>query len=192
MRRNYRGMGEQPIVDIFQANGFQIVFPETLSMRETIAVLKGCKVFAASSGSNAHNAIFVNDNTEVICLNRSPHIHYPQTMIDRMKGLRSCYVDAYFAVLPADWSSGPFLFGPNKSLLDFFNTRAFNYDYAQLVIGMTAYLYEYLRVWALYYDDEVRRGLIDPQDREISVNTLSKSLNEAFGHLPVNLVTRYD
>jgi hypothetical protein len=192
MRRNYRGMGEQPIVDIFRDNGFHIAYPEMLSMQETIAVLKGCKVFAASSGSNAHNAIFLEDGVQVICLNRSPHIHYPQTMIDRMKGLQTYYVDAYFSLLPADWSSGPFLFGPNKCLLDFFNGHQYTYDYGNFVFNMPAYIYEYLRIWALYYNDDMRRTLIDPQDRSLTVASVSQSLCDAFEHLPVNILTQYE
>ncbi|MGI9211902.1 MAG: glycosyltransferase family 61 protein [Methylococcaceae bacterium] len=186
MRLNHRGIGEQPIVDIFRENGFHIAYPEIISLREMLSLLKGCDTFAASSGSNAHHAIFLRDNVELICLNRSPHIHYPQTMIDRMKGLNTSYVDAYFSVLPADWSTGPFLFGPNKCLLEFFNHKSFAYDYNKLLYSSLPYFYEYFRIWGFYYSDENNRKLIDPEEMDVSVETLSEGINHIFGPLSVS------
>jgi hypothetical protein len=184
MRFNHRGIGEKPMEDVFVRNGYALFYPERLSMFETIAILKGCESFAASSGTNAHNAIFLNDGARCISLNRSPHVHYVQTMIDRLKGLDAVYVEAHVSLLPASWSVGPFLFGPTRQLLDFFDYAGFAHSPDALRQQFTPHLLEFLRIWGLYYNDPQRRTHIDPSETRLPFDSLVAAVANTFAPSP--------
>lgn len=192
MRFNNRGIGEKPIEQVFVQNGYQIFYPERLSMLETLSILKGCESFAASSGTNAHNAIFLNDNANSICLNRSPHVHYIQTMIDRMKTLDSYYVEANVSLLPADWSVGPFLFGPTRHLLAFFDYVGFKYNAQALYDSFPKYMVEFLRAWGRYYNDDERKTYIDPAESNVTLDDLIVNVVDTFSHMQPDMSEHID
>lgn len=149
---NSRAVGEVIIQGVFASNGFQIFYPEKMSMLDKIAVLRGAKVFVASSGTNVHNSVFLGDQCECVCLNRSAHYYAVQFMIDIMKKLDSVYIDAY--IFPNRKRNldpiGPFLFGPTKYLFDFFENNKYCYSrfafYRALPFLMMTYVSTYLRV----------------------------------------------
>ncbi len=134
-------------------------------MVDTIAVLKGCESFAASSGTNAHNALWLPDGARCITLNRSPHVHYAQTMIERMKRLDAVYVEANVSLLPVDWSAGPFLFGPTRHLLDFFAHAGMAVDAAAMRAAFPAHLAEFMTTWARFYSDPQRQAWLEPHEQ---------------------------
>lgn len=47
-------MGEAYIEDVFRKNGFKILHPESMSLREQIAYLKGAKTVAGVIGTATH------------------------------------------------------------------------------------------------------------------------------------------
>ena len=183
MRSNFRGIGEKPMEDVFVRNGYALFYPERLSMFETIAILKGCDSFAASSGSNAHNAVFLRDGAQCISLNRSPHVHHVQTMIDRMKGLDAVYVDAHVTLLPSSWSVGPFLFGPTRQLFEFFDHAGFDYAADELRAQFVPHLVEFLRIWGLFYNDPQRRLALDASEFNPLFDELVSAAVDTFADL---------
>lgn len=126
--KNNRAVGEASIEAAFRDNSFSVFAPEQLSMYETISILKGCEVFAATSATNIHNAIFMNDGKRTICLNRSAHFHPIQTMIDEMRGLDNIYVDVFIFSSDANFGNAPCLLAPTRHLFDFFETYHLKYD----------------------------------------------------------------
>lgn len=135
---NRRAVGEELIQSIFSRNGFRIFHPEKMSMHDKIAVLRGAKIFVASSGTNVHNSVFLGDHCECVCLNRSAHYYTVQFMIDIMKKLDSVYIDAY--IFPNRKRNlnpiGPFLFGPTKYLFDFFESKKYFYNRYSLLCAL--------------------------------------------------------
>jgi len=153
-RKNDRAIGEMPFETVLAKNGYAIYFPERMSLRETVAVLKGAKTFVASSGTNSHNAVFLEDGAVSVCLNRSAHFHPAQIMIDRMHGLRAIYIDSFLFASRANWSSGPFLLFPTRQFLAFLASRELTDRVAPLYKHYPTYL-------ARYALRRVRRTLID-------------------------------
>ena len=113
---------------IYTQNGYKVLYPEILSIKDTIATLKNCEEFVAQSGSNAHNAIFLNDNAKITILNRSAHFHPCQTMINRLRNLQVTYIDVFWKALPVDWSYGPFIFLYTDKLKQYFVSNHFRYN----------------------------------------------------------------
>lgn len=153
-RKNDRAIGEAPLEKVLSQNGYAIYFPERMSLYETIAVLKGAKTFAATSGTNIHNAIFLEDGASSICFNRSAHFHPIQIMIDRMKRLRPVYVDTFVFDSGRSWSSGPFLLFPTRRMRAFLKSRDFEYGVLSIY---KAYPFYFIR----YIVRISRRALID-------------------------------
>ena len=180
MRGNYRGIGEKPMEDVFVRNGYELFYPERLSMFDTLSILKGCESFAASSGTNAHNAVFLNDGAQCISLNRSPHVHPVQTQIDRMKGLDAVYVEAHVSLLPADWSVGPFLFGPTRHVMAFFDHQGFAWERQALQAPFPHYLAEFMKIWGLFYNDPRRQAYLEPQEQTVAFIDLVASVVDTF------------
>lgn len=127
MSENARGIGEFPIQHVFEKNGFNIFYPENMSMYETISVLKGCDEFVASSGTNIHNSIFIDDAKSVICLNRSAHFHPLQIMIDRMKSFRTTYIDIFLFSTANSFGNIPCYVFASTFLREYFEHVNFRY-----------------------------------------------------------------
>ena len=148
---NSRAVGEDFIQNVFVSNGFHVFHPEKMTMYEKIAVLRGARVFVASSGTNVHNSVFLEDQCECICLNRSAHYYAVQFMIDIMKKLNSTYVDVY--IVPNRRRNfdpiGPFLLGPTKYLIYLFKSKGYGYSkyklYRALPLSIMAYANVHLR-----------------------------------------------
>ncbi len=153
-RKNDRAIGEMPFEELLAKNGYAIYFPERMSLRETVAVLKGAKTFVASSGTNSHNAIFLEDGATSVCLSRSAHFHPVQIMIDRMRGLRAVYIDAFLFANRKNWSAGPFLLFPTRPFLNYLASRGCGYRPVTLYKRYPAY-------FARYALRGGRRALID-------------------------------
>ena len=144
--KNNRAIGEASIEAVFRENSFSVLAPEKLSMYETISVLKGCEVFAATSATNIHNAIFMNDGKRTICLNRSAHFHPIQTMIDEMRGLDNIYVDVFIVSSDANFGNAPCLLAPTRHLVDFFENYQLIYDKWWLYKKFPGHFLNYLTI----------------------------------------------
>jgi hypothetical protein len=111
--KNSRVFGEITIEYILKKLNVEFIYPESLSIIDLIHKLKSCKKIIAISGTNSHNSIFMQEKSNLICLNRSQHYHPPQSMIDDFKNLNTLYIDV-FLFSKVDWSSGPFYLYPTK------------------------------------------------------------------------------
>jgi len=163
--KNNRAIGEAAIEEVFLKNGFNVFHPEDLSMYEMIAVLKGCKVFAATSATNIHNSIFMNDDNTFICLNRSAHFHPIQTMIERMRYLSGNYIDVFYFSSDRNFGDKPCLLGPTKYLFDFFETYKFSFSrlkfYLKFPLDICHFIFSKLKyfIYKKLYHAIKRRGI---------------------------------
>ncbi len=145
--KNGRTVGEESIENVFIKNGFNVFHPQNLSLYDQISILKGCKMFASTSGTIAHNAIFMNDGTTCICLNRSAHFHPIQTMIVRMNGLKSIYVDIFIFSSGKNFCGSPCLLTPTRFLFNFFKSKNFSFDKFSHYKKMPKYFIDF--VWSI-------------------------------------------
>jgi hypothetical protein len=125
--RNQRAVGESSNDAAFVQNGFHIFYPEKMSVYETISVLSGCTTFVATSGTNIHNSMFMDNGTDIICLNRSAHFHPIQIMIDRLRDFNAVYVDTFLFSSKASFGDSPCLIAPTRHLFRFMKSRKIEY-----------------------------------------------------------------
>jgi len=184
-RLNYpgstRNIGDDLAEAIFRKNGYEIFHPEGMTLPETLAIMKGCEEFAACSGSNAHNAVFLREGATIVILNRSEHIHPIQTMINEMRRLRCVYVDSFYDLLPVNWSIGPFSFCYTPFLEAYLRENHMAYDRAALIAASTRNLILYIKTWSEYYADS---AFTEPT---LSHSIDAKALAKKIRHLELTL-----
>lgn len=144
LSKSGRAIGEPVIEKVFKENGYEIFYPEEMNLYETVSVLKGCADFAASSGTNIHNAIFLDDQKSTICLNRSEHFHPIQIMIDRMRDLNATYIDVFIFSTDAAFGNKPCFVAMTKHLKRYFLVNEMIFRTSQMHMMSFLYLFKYL------------------------------------------------
>ena len=159
---NSRAIGEEKIALEFKRNGYKIVHPEKLGIYEYILLLSQCKSLVCTSATNAHNCIFLPNNSEIIVLNRSNHIHYIQTMIEKLFDFLSVHIQCHQNLLPVSYCQGPFLISPTKYLKNFFKDRKMKFN-KHLELS-TSDIFKFFREWANIYKNP--NSLIENNKKE--------------------------
>lgn len=111
--------GTAMLDSLFTKNGFQVIYPETLPLKEMISILQNADTLACISGSTPHNALFMKDDGRLILIERCAMNNEIQADINRIKGLDVTYVDAHLFFLPVSYGGGPFLFYNTEQLKKF-------------------------------------------------------------------------
>jgi hypothetical protein len=165
-----RSIGEDEVIDLFESNGYKVFTPEYLSAEDMIAILKGCEEFVASSGSNAYNALFLNDEAKLTVLNRSEHVHPTQTMIDEMRNFDTTYVDCFTDILPVSWDCGPFMFLYTKHLEEYLKSKSMKYKISKFEDDKSyqqKYLF-FICKWCDFYSNPIYCRLLGLNKRKFA------------------------
>lgn len=111
---NKSEFGQDMLDDFYEKNGFQIIYPEKLTLTQTISILQSVHTFAAVSGSAAHNILFGRDGQDVILMERCALNNVYQIDINKIKKLNASYIDANLSFLPVSYAGGPFIYYWNE------------------------------------------------------------------------------
>ena len=139
--------GEEHVQRIFERNGFHVIYPETMSLADQVAIMRGCRVLAGCAGTALHLALFMERGGTVIQLkrNRGNDDSAPtQYMINRSRGHSSVFVSASIELHKSKHSSTmPQIIGVTPHMKRFFDDFKFKTtprDFARDDIGTTEYL----------------------------------------------------
>lgn len=137
--------GEPLMEQIFAQNGYTIIYPETLSVTEQLALIKGCRHFAMVSGTLCHNMLFAQDGTEVIILEKTRLRNGGQRVVNQLRNLQIVYIDCYLDMPHISLGHGPFLLVPNDNFVSFWHDRGFqaDYDEKQVQKDIESYIAKY-------------------------------------------------
>jgi capsular polysaccharide biosynthesis protein len=87
--------GEAEIEKLFKNNGFTIIYPERLGIKEQISLMKNCKYLAGIQGTAMHLSIFADDSINLIVIHRSKDEIFPeQIKINKMKNINNISIEA--------------------------------------------------------------------------------------------------
>ncbi|MEG1553363.1 MAG: glycosyltransferase 61 family protein, partial [Kiritimatiellia bacterium] len=103
--------GEEKLQELFKKAGYRVFTPESLTVAQEIALVKGCSSFVALSGTIPHNLVFAKEGTEAIILQKFEHESSHQNLINEMRTLNVYNLSAFFGFLPVEIGVGPFLLG---------------------------------------------------------------------------------
>lgn len=152
-----RTFGEVVVQKIFEKNGYHIIWPETLPLKEQIGLVKNCKFLAGCAGTALHLALFMKPGGTVIQIkrNREPKCNADiQNLINDTKKLNGVFISGSVEPKPTDHcSSVPQIIGVNEHMRNFFDAYGFKYtkkdtlmdkkDYAEYERGMIEYNKKY-------------------------------------------------
>ncbi len=130
--------GEETIQNIFAKNGYQIIYPETLPLKEQIALIKNCKYLAGCAGTALHLAFAMKEGGTVYQIKRNTPLQDnadTQYAINMNKGLNSVFIAGSVESVPTDhWSLTPQIIGMTDYMKKFFDENGFKYNKSDLKI----------------------------------------------------------
>ena len=184
MTWNKNTIGEDKIEKIFKKLGFKIFYPEKLSLKEQVSLIKGAKYLAGLSGSACHNAIYAKHNLKTIILNRYNSPNSAQLLIDKARHLDAAYVDVGINILPVTCGDGPFIVDVTENLnncLKDMQLLSGNLKLAKKISEKD--ILWYLRLYADNYTNEIKYDFLKSNDKDNIIKTLSVNLSEIFKNI---------
>lgn len=118
-------IGEKEIEKLFEANGYKVLAPERMSVKEQVYYFSTCKHMAGVSGTIPHNLVFADKDTEFVILNRTYRINTIQFPITEMIGASVIYIDCHMTFLPNSPDKGPYWMKVNDNVKSFAKDRGF-------------------------------------------------------------------
>lgn len=103
--------GEDELEKLFENNGYKIIAPEQISLREQVYYYQYAKHIAAISGSITHSILFAREDLEITILNKMNLLNGYQLIVDNMIKAKITYVDAYKCNWQVCFGLGPFWVG---------------------------------------------------------------------------------
>lgn len=138
--KSRRTFGEGVVQNIFKKNGFHIIYPETLPLREQISLVKNCRVLAGCAGTALHLALFMKKGGTVIQIkrNRLPKCNADiQNLINDTKKLNGVFISGSVEKDKTDHcSSVPQIIGVNEHMRNFFDAYKFKYSQKDTIMDM--------------------------------------------------------
>lgn len=145
---NRRTYNEIVIENIFQKNGYKVIYPETLPLKQQIFLISNCKCLAGLGGTALHLALFMKPGGTVIQLKRNSinkdnaDVQY---VINRANELNSVFVWASIEKVKTEhYSNVPQIVGVTDYMKCFLDDNNFAFDTSDTRLDAVEYD-EYLK-----------------------------------------------
>lgn len=122
-------LGEKDIERQFVQNGYEIFYPETLSLKKQIEIFQGSKSVACVNGTIPLNCLFAKSSIDLIVLNKMSLTHTNLIRISHLAGITPILIDAYYEPIkghPRVMGGGPFWLKISNDLRQLFENRGMN------------------------------------------------------------------
>lgn len=127
-----KSQGEKDIERVFSRLGYEIIFPDELSVEEQIKIVVNCECFAATEGSISHIAVFCAPQTDVSIIRKINRINPYQIAINNLANLNVTYIDANCSnepMIEEKWWAGPFYLCINDSVVKYVGHKLLYWPY---------------------------------------------------------------
>ncbi len=182
-RRKFHGavqlLGEEKLEKIFRANGYKVIYPERLSLKEQIAYIRGAKAVASVMGSASHLMLFAHPQTQSIVLERTEHINLEQILINQAKDLDWYSVCANMNYLPVGHEFSPLLMGLTESAAAFFADHGYKFAPQQVGKISNNDIRKFNRIWFARYSSPKHYPQLEGID-DIYASRIRKYCTTAF------------
>ncbi len=139
-------VNEEMIEDLYRRNGFEIIAPETLSIREQIGIIAGAREIACTAGTLSHLVAFARDGVVLDIFVRDknfmPEI---QWSLDQLRSAQVSVVDTLRPLLWGNARRGVIYFTPTPQWARFARAR---FDAIEPSESPDDYVAKYLAEWA--------------------------------------------
>lgn len=151
-------INEEYFESFYKDKGYEIIYPETLSIQQQISIVSGATEIVSTIGTISHLAIFANKGTKIVSLLRARRsVSAAQLMINQIRELDYTYVDVTCNFLPTRYSANCFYIGPNSNWEDFVKEEygiVLNIDLFSYLNSKNSHMGEYLDLWLKIYSKE--------------------------------------
>ena len=148
-----RTFGEKIIQTVFERNGFRVIYPETMHIRDQIALVKNCRVLAGCAGTALHLALFMKPGGQVIQIKRNSKNEdnaREQFLINRSKNLSSVFIWASDEKYPTPhFTNAPQIIYAGHYMRCFWTEARFKYS-PKSFDGYADEYAQYLAAWGEY------------------------------------------
>ncbi len=159
--RNYmhrkKEVGEKEFERYFTKNGFKVLAPEKLTLKEQIFYVSNCKILASLEGTLAHNVLFANNGLKQIILRKQSEIITRQILLNQASNTSVVYIDVYkepFKGFPISHDRGPFLLRFNDNIKRFSKDNNMELyrinELAKIIIDDIIYIIKCLQMKSLH------------------------------------------
>lgn len=148
----WKEFGEDSIESIFVNSGFEPVYMEQHTLSEQISILNNSKEIVLTSGSLAHNLLFLKKKARVTILNKTYRVNLHQFLINDISDGLITFVDMYISPMPILYGLGPFMVTVTEPLKNFLVDRGIKLreDLNISKIDYFSYYLKWLRLYKAY------------------------------------------
>ena len=139
---------------MYKQNGYKIIHPEKLSLKEQIIVMKNAECLAGISGTGMHMALFADDGIDITILERTDNPVPEQTIINQAIGANAYYVGVNINPFPTDHSVGPTLLTINEAMALYCETKQLKYNKSLVNYVKTSDGKKFVNLWLKYYSQD--------------------------------------
>ncbi len=140
-------LGEEHIEKVFGLNGYHVVYPERLSLREQIEYIRGADEVAGVIGTATHLELFAKPRVKSIICERSDVPLSAQMLVHQAIGADWYDIGAEMNPFPVDHSTGPILLGVTESFARF--GRKYGWNIPSELVGYVKK--EHSKAWVKEY-----------------------------------------
>lgn len=135
-----KDFGEKQIQNIFEKNGYKVIYPETMSLAQQIYTVSHCKYLAGLCGTAMHMSVFMPRGGTVVTMRRTTSPEdacVGQYLLNKITGLKSIFIDTSVETHKSPhWDPYfPQIVGVTKYLKSFFDDNGFKYIDSETVVG---------------------------------------------------------
>lgn len=120
--KDLKEIGEKKIEIAMEKAGFEILYPEELTLCEQIFYWQTADKIACVSGTIPHNCVFASKKLDLYIFSKTSNVVGYQFTMDTVWKKQPIYISAYkepFKIFPMDVSRGPFWIFPTEMFLKF-------------------------------------------------------------------------
>ncbi len=114
-------LGEEHFEKMFKDNGYKVIYPEYLSLKEQISYIRGAKEIAGVIGTATHLEVFANYGIKSVIIERTDTPIQEQTVVHQALHAKAHSIFANISPFPIDHSAGPCLLGLNDGVAAYAN-----------------------------------------------------------------------
>lgn len=144
-------LGEYLFEDMYKQNGYKVIYPEKLTLKEQISVIKNASELVGISGTGMHMALFADDNINITILERTDNPVPEQAIINQAINANAFYIGVNINPFPTDHSVGPTLLTINNSMVEYCEAKKLKCNKSAINYVKAADGKKFVKLWLRYY-----------------------------------------
>lgn len=137
----------------YAERGFEIIYPETMTLVEQVAIVSQADQIVCTGGTLSHLLLFASAECYATIMLRcnEPAALTAQFIINQMKKIYVNWVDVSYNILPTTHASGIFYVRPTDDFVSYLNNENIPYFEEELYSDSDKDLYTYIQTYINWY-----------------------------------------